>query len=187
MRPVKEGIWTIICVIPKKQHEAGDEATTLLNVVSKSNQQYKAKEVVKVLVGQVNALIKSHRTDDQDFFGIGADKEEAHWMALLRQMLVAGLLKKDIETYGVIKVTEAGEAFRKNPGSFMMAEDHSYREANDDTIVVAQKGGASADDNLFKLLKAERKKVADELELPPFVIFQDPSLERYVSKVSHNH
>lgn len=162
---------------PKKQHEAGKEAVMILEAVGKTNQQYKAKEVVNVLIGNVNALIKSHRTDEQDFFGMGADKEAPFWMALLRQLLVAGLLKKDIETYGVIKLTEAGKNFLKNPGSFMMAEDHSYKEANDDSIIVAQKGGQAADDNLFQLLKAERKKVADDLGLPPFVIFQDPSLE----------
>ncbi len=162
---------------PKKRVEAGPEAAKLVNIVLKTNQQYKAKEVVNVLIGKVNALIKSHRTDEQEHFGTGSDKEDSYWMALLRQLLVAGLLRKDIETYGVIKVTEAGEAFAQNPGSFLMAEDHSYKQANDDNIIVAQKGGTSADENLFKLLKAERKNVADRLELPPFVIFQDPSLE----------
>jgi len=162
---------------PKKKHEAKDEALTLLNVVQKTNAQYKSKELVHVLVGKINAMIKSHRTDVQDFFGIGAAKEPSFWMALLRQLLVAGYLKKDIETYGVIQLTKRGKEFIKNPSSFMMTEDHSFNDANDDSIVIAQKGGGTADENLFKLLKAERKKVATKLDLPPFVIFQDPSLE----------
>ncbi|MDC8006320.1 DNA helicase RecQ [Aureisphaera galaxeae] len=163
---------------PKKKYEATDEAVTILKVIKDTNQQYKSKEVVNVLVGNVNALIKSHRTDTQPFFGVGSSQEPTYWMALLRQLLVAGYLRKDIETYGVIKLTEGGLNFLNAPSSFMMTEDHSYKEANDDTIVVNQKGSANAaDQNLFALLKAERKKVADKLSLPPFVIFQDPSLE----------
>ena len=163
---------------PKKKHEAGKEAGMLLDVIKKTNEKYKSKEIVNVMVGQVNAMIKSHRTDTQDFFGIGTDKPQEYWMALLRQLLVAGYLRKDIETYGVIKLNPSGFDFIAKPGSFMMTEDHSFKEANDDTVEVAQKGsGAVADDKLFKILKAERKRVADKMNLPPFVIFQDPSLE----------
>jgi ATP-dependent DNA helicase RecQ len=150
----------------------------LLNVVKDTNEQYKSKEVVNVLVGNVNALIKSHRTDDQSFFGIGKERSAEYWMALLRQTLVAGFLRKDIETYGVVKLTDGGRSYIANPASFMMTEDHSFKEANDDTIITNQKGnGNAADAKLFGLLKAERKSVADKLNLPPFVIFQDPSLE----------
>jgi len=162
---------------PKKQHEAKENVVKLLKVIKESNQQYKSKAIVQVLVGKVNALISSHRLDTQDYFGIGNDKEPAYWMALLRQVLVTGMLSKDIETYGVIKLTEGGKQFLKNPQSFMMTEDHSFKEANDDNIVTQQKGGGVADENLFKLLKEERKKLAHKLGLPPFVIFQDPSLE----------
>jgi ATP-dependent DNA helicase RecQ len=163
---------------PKKKHEAQEEVTLLLSVIEKTNQQYKSKEVVNVLVGNVNALIKSHRTDTQDFFGCGVARSSEFWMALLRQVLVAGFLRKDIETYGVVKLTEAGKDYLDQPVSFMMTEDHSFKEANDDVIITNQKGnGNVSDKNLFILLKAERKKVADKLSLPPFVIFQDPSLE----------
>ncbi len=171
---------------PKKKNEAQDEAVKLLTVVSKTNEQYKSKEVVNVLVGTVNAMIKSHRTDAQDFFGIGSSHSAAYWMALLRQLLVAGYLRKDIETYGIVKLTDAGRDYLKKPVSFMMTEDHSFKEANDDNIIVAQKGNGSADDRLFKLLKSERKKVADKLNLPPFVIFQDPSLEDMALKYPIN-
>ena len=98
---------------------------TILNVIDKTNQRYKSKDIVSVLIGNINALIKSHRTDTQKFFGVGSDKEGEYWMALLRQVLVAGFLRKDIETYGIVKLTDAGHDFLKSPVSFMMTEDHS--------------------------------------------------------------
>jgi len=163
---------------PKKKNEAKPEVVKLLNVVAKTNERYKSKEVVNVLIGHSNALIKSHRTENQDFFGSGSEREANYWMALLRQLLVAGFLRKDIETYGLIKITELGLAFLDQPKSFLMTEDHFFKDANDDNIVTNQKGGGvAADEKLFAILKSQRKKVADQLKLPPFVIFQDPSLE----------
>ncbi|WP_420379781.1 DNA helicase RecQ [Gilvibacter sp.] len=163
---------------PKKKHEAKEQLHRLLDVLSKTNQQYKAKELVKVLIGDVNALIKSHRTDQQDFFGSGKGHDKSYWMALIRQSLVAGYIRKDIETYGVLKLTEKGAAFIDRPESFMMTEDHKFDHEDDSSITVAKKSnGEGSDKNLFKLLKDERKKVASKLGLPPFVIFQDPSLE----------
>jgi ATP-dependent DNA helicase RecQ len=162
---------------PKKKHEATGEAVKLLSVIGKTNQQYKAKDVVNVMVGKINAMIKSHRTDASPVFGSGTNHDSSYWMALLRQLLVAGYIRKDIETYGVIKLTNKGKAFIDSPKTFMMTEDHSFKEANDEGIVSAKKAGNVADENLFKLLKAERKKVATQKDLPPFVIFQDPSLE----------
>jgi len=163
---------------PKKKYEATEEAKMLLGIINKTNEKYKGKEVVNVIVGNVNAMIKSHRTDTQDFFGIGSAKTSEYWMALLRQLLVAGFLRKDIETYGVIKLKDAGLTFMKASTTFMMTEDHSFKQANDDNLEISQNGsGKAADDTLFKLLKAERKAVAHKLNLPPFVIFQDPSLE----------
>ena len=163
---------------PKKKNEAKPEVVKLLNVVAKTNERYKSKEVVNVLIGHSNALIKSHRTENQNFFGSGSEREANYWMALLRQLLVAGFLRKDIETYGLIKITELGLAFLDQPKSFLMTEDHFFKDANDDNIVTNQKGGGvAADEKLFAILKSQRKKVADQLKLPPFVIFQDPSLE----------
>ncbi|MGB1411417.1 MAG: RecQ family ATP-dependent DNA helicase, partial [Flavobacteriaceae bacterium] len=163
---------------PKKKQEAQKQLLALLQIIDQTNQKYKAKEIVHVLLGKVNALIKSHKTDSQPFFGSGADHPEEFWMALIRQALVAGHLIKDIETYGVLKMSQLGAEFLKSPSSFMMTEDHSYKDANDDVLVPsASQGGAAADQTLFKLLKAQRKTIADQLNLPPFVIFQDPSLE----------
>ena len=163
---------------PKKKNKAKSEVVKLLNVVAKTNERYKSKEVVNVLIGHSNALIKSHRTENQDFFGSGSEREANYWMALLRQLLVAGFLRKDIETYGLIKITELGLAFLDQPKSFLMTEDHFFKDANDDNVITNQKGGGvAADEKLFVILKSQRKKVADQLKLPPFVIFQDPSLE----------
>lgn len=160
---------------PKKKHEAAEETQKLLKIVEKTNQQYKAKELVNILVGKANAMIKSHRTDQQDFFGSGEDRDSEYWTALIRQLLVANYLRKDIETYGVIHLTKRGEDFIKNPTSFMMTEDHSYAETEDDSLAAAANGEA-VDDKLFSLLKNELKRVSKKLDLPPFVIFQEPSL-----------
>ncbi|MCF1191202.1 DNA helicase RecQ [Mangrovimonas sp. AS39] len=163
---------------PKKKHEAQDDVVVVLETVSKTNEKYKAKDLVNVIVGKANAMIKSHRTDEQPFFGMGKDKEKSYWMALVRQILVAGYLNKDIETYGVIKMSPEGRAFLKSPESFMMTEDHVFDDSSDETVVTAAKGGgASTDEVLLGMLKDLRKRNAKKLGVPPFVIFQDPSLE----------
>ncbi|WP_350290848.1 DNA helicase RecQ [uncultured Croceitalea sp.] len=163
---------------PKKKEEAQEEVVKLLNVVRGTKEKFKTKEIVKALVGKTNALITSHKTNEKDFFGCGSDNDENYWMALTRQVLVAGLLKKEIEQYGVLHVTTLGEDFLKEPSSFMMTKDHVYSAENDDAIVTAAKSsGAAADEKLLKLLKDLRKKEAKKLEVPPFVVFQDPSLD----------
>ena len=163
---------------PKKKHEAQDNVKLLLETVESTNEKYKTKDLVNVITGNANALIKSHKTDELDFFGKGKGEEKNYWMALVRQVLVSGYLNKDIETYGVIKITDAGKNFIQKPESFMMTEDHVFTSNNDDTIITSAKGGgASADENLMSMLKDLRKRNAKKLGVPPFVIFQDPSLE----------
>jgi ATP-dependent DNA helicase RecQ len=163
---------------PKKQHEAKDDVAILLETVKKTNEKYKSKDLVHVLTGKSNALISSHKTDAQDFFGVGSERDKRYWMALIRQVLVAGLLKKDIETYGVLRLSEEGRTFISSPKSFMMTEDHVFDEEDDDGIITASKGdGAVADEVLMGMLKDLRKRNAKKLGVPPFVIFQDPSLE----------
>ncbi len=163
---------------PKKQHEAKDDVVKLLNVVIDTNEKYKSKDLVNVLVGHANALIKSHKTDSLSFFGIGKDKDKGFWMALIRQILVAKLLNKNIETYGVLNLNDRGRQFIESPQSFMMSEDHVFDESSDDSIITASKSnGGSADKVLLKMLKDLRKGNAKKLGVPPFVIFQDPSLD----------
>jgi len=162
---------------PKNKVEAKNQVVQLLQVVRDTKHLYKSKEVVFTLIGRVNAVIKAHKTDSQSFFGCGADKEEKYWMALLRQVLVEGYLAKDIETYGIVKITDKGLDFIKNPVSFMMSEDHEYNETEDDAIVSAASSSGTADEALMAMLRELRKKEAKTLGVPPFVVFQDPSLE----------
>ncbi len=162
---------------PKTKVEAKDNVKKLLEVVRDTKHLYKSKEIVFTLIGRVNAVIKAHKTDTQSFFGCGNDKDERYWMALIRQVLVDGLLNKDIETYGILKVSEKGLAFIKSPQSFLMSEDHEYNDEDDDTIVSASKSSGASDEVLMGMLKELRKKVAKKLGVPPFVVFQDPSLE----------
>lgn len=163
---------------PKEKQEAKDDVVKLIKVVEGTNEKFKSKEIVKAITGKVNALISSHRTEDKDFFGIGKDKDKGYWMALIRQVLVAGLLKKEIEQYGILHVTPEGKKFLKHPTSFMMTRDHVYNKEADDAIVSAAKASNGiADDILLGILKDLRKKQAKKLGVPPFVVFQDPSLE----------
>ena len=159
---------------PKEKKEAKDDVVKLLNVIIATKQKFKAKEIVNTLIGKVSALIKAHRIDEQEFFGIGKDKDDAYWMALLRQVMVNGLIRKDIETYGVMFITDKGKEFLVEVPSFMMTEDHTFEEepdeSNNSTISVA-------DPVLLEMLKDLRKKVAKQKGVPPFVVFQDPSLE----------
>ncbi|KAF2510831.1 DNA helicase RecQ [Flavobacterium zhairuonense] len=162
---------------PKHKVEAKDQVVKLLEIVRDTKHIYKSKEIVFTLIGRINAVIKAHKTDTQSFFGSGSDHDEKYWMALLRQVLVSGYLSKDIETYGVIKITKEGLDFIKKPVSFMMSEDHEYTEADDETIVTGGKASGTADEVLTGMLRELRKKVAKKLGVPPFVVFQDPSLE----------
>ncbi|PQJ81632.1 ATP-dependent DNA helicase RecQ [Polaribacter glomeratus] len=163
---------------PKKKNEAKEDVVKLLSVVKNTLQQYKSKEVVNTIIGKENALLTSHRTHLQSFFGIGKDKTAPYWMALLRQVLVVNFIKKEIEQYGVIKLNKEGEDYLLNPTSFMMTEDHSYIENGDNLIISNSKlSGGAADEKLVKLLKDLRKRVAAKQSVPPFAVFQDPSID----------
>ncbi|MDW8849214.1 DNA helicase RecQ [Flavobacterium sp. MMLR14_040] len=162
---------------PKNKIEAKEQVVKLLEIVRDTKHIYKSKEIVFTLIGRINAVIKAHKTDIQPFFGSGSSHDEKYWMALLRQVLVTGYLSKDIETYGIIKITQEGLDYIKNPVSFMMSEDHEYNESEDEAIVTASKSSGTADEVLMGMLRELRKKVAKKLGVPPFVVFQDPSLE----------
>ncbi len=161
---------------PKEKQEAKEDVLKLLKVVKETSEKFKSKEVVKTITGQLNALVSSHKAHEKSIFGIGSDKTVSHWMALIRQVLVAGFLRKEIELYGILQITEKGKEFLKTPISFMMTKDHEYNKERDEAIVSASKGGV-ADEKLLKLLKSIRKSQADKLGVPPFVVFQDPSLD----------
>lgn len=162
---------------PKKKVEAKDQVKLLLEVIRETKELFKSKEIILTLLGKINAVIKSHKIDANPLFGKGADFDERFWMALIRQVLVAGYIKKDIESYGVIKLTDKGKEFIENPISFMMSEDHEYSENEEENVVSTSKSSGTTDEALMNMLKELRKKVAKKLGVPPFVVFQDPSLE----------
>ncbi|HSI69839.1 MAG TPA: ATP-dependent DNA helicase RecQ [Gillisia sp.] len=162
---------------PKKKHEAKEDVELLLKTIKETNQIYKSKDVVHTLTGKATAIILSHKTDEHPLFGKGKEKDNKYWMALIRQVLVAGMLRKDIETYGVVRLTEKGEEYLKNPQSFMMTEDHIFDSTTEAVVTPAKSAGGGVDEALVKMLKDLRKKVAKKQGVPPFVVFQDPSIQ----------
>lgn len=162
---------------PKSKKEAKDQVELLLKTIQDTKQIYKSKEIVLTLLGKINAVIKSYKTDAQSVFGAGKEFNDKFWMALIRQVLVSNLISKDIESYGVLKMTKEGKDFLQNPTSFMMTEDHNYENTNDETIITNAKSSNVADEVLVSMLKDLRRKVAKKMDVPPFVVFQDPSLE----------
>ena len=164
---------------PKQKIEAKEDVATLLKVVRDSKEKYKSKDIVATLVGKENAMLTSHKTPERPFFGSGKHRNEGYWMALIRQTFVANYLRKEIEQYGVLKLPEKGQEYIANPTSFMMTADHEYtKEAvAGDGVVNSKKIGGVSDKKLMVLLKDLRKKVAKKKGIPPFAIFQDPSLD----------
>ena len=172
---------------PKKKHEASDDVVKLLSVVRDTKEKYKSKNIVNAIIGKENALLNSHKTNLKPFFGIGKEKDASYWMALLRQVLVVNFIRKEIEQYGVVKLSKEGEKFLNNPTSFLMSEDHVYSQENTADIITNEpSSGASADEKLIKFLKSLRKKVAVKHGVPPFAVFQDPSLDDMALKYPTN-
>jgi ATP-dependent DNA helicase RecQ len=172
---------------PKKKYEASDDVIKLLSVVRDTKEKYKSKDIVNAIIGKENALLNSHKTNLKPFFGIGKEKDASYWMALLRQVLVVNFIRKEIEQYGVVKLSKEGEKFLNNPTSFLMSEDHVYSQENTADIITNEpSSGASADEKLIKFLKSLRKKVAVKHGVPPFAVFQDPSLDDMALKYPTN-
>ena len=166
------------CLNPKEKFEGKEYICQLLETVQAVKELFKPKHVISVLMGKNTTAVKSCKHNQLDVFGKGAHKDEKFWYAVLRQSLVERLLEKDIEDYGTLKVSAAGKGFLKEPRSVKMSKDHDYDSPEDADSVsgMAQKTSAT-DKVLFSLLKDLRKQIARKHNLPPFVIFQDPSLE----------
>ena len=160
---------------PKTKSEAGKELKILIQIIFDTKEKYKSKEIVKTLTGVKNALIISHRTHEKHFFGVGKNMDAKFWMALLRQAIIGGYLIKDIETYGVIKLTPKAKSFLNQPVSFLFTADHDY-ELNKRSLPF-NKPILDIDKVLMDLLSSLRKKVAMEEDVPPFAVFQEYSLE----------
>ncbi|PRZ01264.1 DNA helicase RecQ [Marinilabilia salmonicolor] len=163
------------CVHPKEQFEGKDHIVKLLKVVNELKERFKTEHIIQVMIGKVTSIIKSYHHHELDIFGCGGEEDEKFWHAVTRQALVAGLLSKDIESYGLLKMTEKGLQYIEKPYSIMIARDHDYDEMEEETR--SGGGTAAVDTVLFSMLKDLRKKISKKKNLPPFVIFQDPSLE----------
>lgn len=164
------------CLNPKKQVEAGEELSTVLETVIALKEKFKAEYVVNVIIGKETNEIKSYHHNELEMFGSMGPEDERLLGAIIRQAVIAGYLDKDIENYGTLRVTKLGHSFLKKPTSFKVVEDNDFNESDEEVIV---KSGASCavDPELYLILKDLRKKIAKKLDLPPYVIFQDPSLE----------
>ncbi|MDR3706136.1 MAG: DNA helicase RecQ [Paludibacteraceae bacterium] len=164
------------CMSPKKQVEGKEFVCAVLETVVLLKERFKAEHVVDLLKGKETSDIKSHEHDELELFGSFQEEDERLLHAVIRQAMIAGFLDKDIENYGLLKITPAGRKYLEKPTSFMITKDNDFEEEEDDAPVRGGGSGA-ADEVLFSMLKDLRKKLSKKLEVPPFVIFQDPSLE----------
>lgn len=163
------------CVHPKEQFEGKEHIVKLLKVINELKERFKTEHIIQVMIGKVTSIIKSYHHHELDIFGCGDEEDEKFWHAVTRQALVNGLISKDIESYGLLKMTKKGLNYIKKPFSIMIARDHDFDEMEQETRSAG--GTAAVDTVLFSMLKDLRKKLSKKKNLPPFVIFQDPSLE----------
>jgi len=160
---------------PKPKVDAETELVQLLGVIQQTNEKYKSKELVNIMIGKTNSQILSYKTHEKPFFGIGKEQSDKFWMALLRQAVVAGFLSKKIENYGILFLSDKGKAYIASPHPFNMTKDHDHEK----NILQSQisKAGGVTDKELMVLLKALRKEIATKNDIPPFAVFQEYSLE----------
>ena len=164
------------CLHPKSQFEGSEAVVNVLDTILAVKEKFKADHIANILSGKVTSAIKSYKHHKLEFFGIGEDKDEKFWNMVIRQALIAKFLEKDIESYGLLRLTQKGMEFLEKPISFMLAEDHDYADTTDEENAFGART-AAVDDELFSILKDLRKKISKQKDVPPFVIFQDPSLE----------
>ena len=167
------------CLHPKPKFEVKEQMVLMLETLKAIGDKFKTDYLVNVLTGKKTSIIKSYKHHKIELFGAGTEFDAKFWNAVIRNALILGFIKKDIENYGLLSISDEGEGYLNNPYSVMMSKDIEYSEEDDDEIVsgIGARGGGAADEELFAMLKDLRKKVAKKAGLPPFVIFQDPSLE----------
>ncbi len=165
------------CLHPKTKIEAKAQLVMVLQAIHALKENFRSDYIIDFVSGQETEELLAHKHQDHELFGIGENTERKYWNPVIRQALIAGYLKKDVENYGLLKLTSAGKKFMKNPESFMIVEDHEYNEDYDSSA--DHEGGTSAlDPTLSAMLKDLRKKVSKKLDRPPYVIFQDVSIEQ---------
>ncbi len=163
------------CKNPRNKVEAQEDVVLLIRAIKESREKFKAKEIVNILIGEMTAMLNDYNSNTLSVFGM-SNKEASYWHAVIRQVVVAGLLSKDVETYGILKLNEQSESFLTSPRSYMITEDHDYTKIDLEEAQSNQKSSVF-DSTLLAMLKDLRKKVAHSKKVPPFVLFQDPSLE----------
>ena len=164
------------CLHPKIQFEGSDKIADVLETVLAVKEKFKADHIASILAGHATSAVKSYKHHKLEVFGMGSDKDEKFWNMVIRQAVIAKLLVKDIENYGLLKITKKGLEFLEKPYPFMLCEDHDYSDEPDEEESYGAKT-AAVDEELFCVLKDLRKKISKQKNVPPFVIFQDPSLE----------
>ena len=165
------------CLNPKKKVEAQELLCTLLETVVAVKENFKSEHLINIILGKETSEVIAHQHDELETFGTGTADEEKTWNAVLQQALLSGYLLKEVENYGIIKITAAGKKFIKSPKSFKIVEDRDFEEEENEDMPMRAGGTVVVDPALFSMLKDLRKKVAKKHDLPPYVIFQDPSLE----------
>ena len=165
------------CLNPKKQVEAQELLCTVLETIIAVKENFKQDHIVNIILGKETAEVVAHQHDDLETFGTGTSDEEKTWNAVIQQALISGYLEKDVENYGLLKMTAAGKKYLKSPKPFKIVEDRDFDEEENDDMPMRTGGTVVVDPGLFTMLKDLRKKVAKKHALPPYVIFQDPSLE----------
>ncbi len=169
------------CLNPKKKFEGKDDMLTVIELIMGMKEQFKAEHLANILAGINNSIIKSYNHHNLELFGFGKGKGVKYWVSIIRQGLILHFLDKDIEKYGLVSVTPEGKEFYEKPYSIMLAEDREYAEPDDDDDIITpgnnKAAGGGGDPVLLSMLKDLRHSVAKKMNLPPFVIFHDPSLE----------
>ncbi|MBR4850227.1 MAG: DNA helicase RecQ [Alistipes sp.] len=165
------------CCNPRPQVDATQDLVKALRALRAVGDKFKMDHLISILVGKTTAAIKSYGHAKLEWFGIGKSKGERHWSAVVRQGLIMGFIDKNIENYGLISINSKGEEYIANPTKVMIAQDRDYDEEEREAEAAIPRGGDVADEVLFSMLKDLRRKVAQKEGLPPFVIFQDPSLQ----------
>lgn len=165
------------CLNPKKQVEAKDSLCAVIETIIAVKENFKSDHIIDVLLGKETSEVLAHRHEELEVFGSGEGEDDKMWNAVIRQALIAGYLSKDVENYGLLKVTAAGQKFLKKPVSFKIVEDTDFDEEEENEAPVRGGGSCAVDPALFSMLKDLRKKMSKKLDVPPYVIFQDPSLE----------
>ncbi|HOU98852.1 MAG TPA: DNA helicase RecQ [Bacteroidales bacterium] len=165
------------CLNPKTQYDGQEYFVNLFNCILEVNEKFKSEHIADILTGNATAAIKSYNHHFTDSFGIGSDESKKFWLSVIRHAMINKMVEKDIENYGLLKLTDKGRQFIEHPFEVMLLRDHEYEEGDDEDYQTRQIGDNASDTVLFSMLKDLRKSMAKKLNLPPFVIFQDNSLE----------